>query len=200
MEAMIKRLAILYFLVLLFSCSSRQVTKQNSSDLILEGELTKDSSEYPYHEKSKQFTYSPVFGKELIDSLIIDFLKSSSEIDTMKRSHGGGDCYGEYISYSKKKSKTSVVLDHLYCGEYGYHITHYYLRYDSILCLRKFHSSIFDFPTKTSSASYDLQESIFYFYKEHPIVMLRNKRIKNNPDSTVNDLPFSTRVLLNDSI
>jgi hypothetical protein len=192
------------YLVFLFACSPKTVnnTETPAVNTNQTTELPKDRYEGKhYWEKDVNEGYLPIYGNDLIDSLIIGFLKKPSEIDTIKKEYGGGDCDGEYFNLFKKGSRISVLLDGTSCGEYGYDVTHYYLSNDSIISIRKFNFGILKFPSDTNSTVYELKEKIFYFNKENfAVIKERNKITENNKDSAVTDQPFLTKQYKGDSI
>lgn len=115
---------------------------------------------------------------ELIDSLIVEFLRSDYKLSRESKG-GAGDCYGIAKEF-KNLGGNDLVIDKWDCGDYGYTTNQYYSVGNKLLAIKEFHQEF----TGDSLKPYQLTERIYYFNsKSKALVKFRSKTTNSLTDT-----------------
>jgi len=176
--------------ILFFSCSEKNGKKANS----LVDNVDTNSIVENFKHSDKVETKLKV---ELFDSIYNSFLVDN-EFEIIKEAKGGaGDCYGVVRKYKKQNYDTSVVIDNLNCGDYGFVRNRYLLKNENIFAVKTIKSDW----SLENSGKYKLTEIFYYFKSDSVLIKSRVKENSEWKDSVIiENIPFVENVLQKDSV
>lgn len=188
------RIRLLLLLLFTFaSCLKPKQEKQTqakAASLITESNSIKQLN--PHAEKALNFN------SELLDKNITELLNSKSTKKTKYQEHGGGDCYGAYSIFNNQNLKQEIVLDKYDCGDYGFANRQFLLTGDSIGRVRTYKFEYFG--VEAEKTKFKVAENIYYFSGDKVLIKNRSKYTTDFSDTLLNNLKFSEKIMLADSV
>lgn len=117
----------------------------------------------------------------------IDIFSKKSKTVDIENEYGGGDCLGTYKQYHTLND-TTLVIDHMDCGEYGFTLKTYLTQEEKPLLTRKVNKEwiITDsIPYTLQEWFYDFSDSTQYYYREYKFAQYKDTEI-------LASIPFDT--------
>jgi len=176
--------------ILFFSCSDKNGKKVNS----LVDNVDTNSTIEIYERSDKVETKMKV---EPFDSIYNSFFVDKNFKIEKEAKGGAGDCYGVVRKYKKQNFDSSVVVDNLECGDYGFERNRFLLKNENIFAVKTIKS---DWALE-NSGKYKLTEIFYYFKSDSVLIKSRVKENSEWEDSVIiENIPFVVTVLQKDSV